>query len=454
MRKILLTSLIAFSATSVSATTLDQALTSGYEYDEQFKSIRVSFLDEIEAFPRALSEFMPRVFANLDSTDSIVRKKSGVGSRTSDPISSDTSRYTQSLTLEQPIFNGWSSVSGLKAAQSAFRASRGNYYAKEQDNFLEEINVYLATVESQEKYAISKVSVRSNKKQLEAMREKFKLGESTETEVASAREGLATAEAGQALAYANFESAKANFERVFGLPAVDIKIPELPSNMPTSLDMLIEKSLAVNPSINSAMHNTISQKASENSAKGALLPRVTFRVQNGRTHYNPQEAGTTNLNNRSTTATLSVNVPILQRGGAEYSDIRRAKYQTKKSAINHDSVIKKVKANAKASWSKFDAAKLRISAASEAVKAAEIAYEGMIQEEMLGSKTIVDVLRTEERLNKARETRVEADKLLVLSAYEIKSLIGELTAKSMKLKVDYFSPESEFKKVKLKIVGF
>ena len=78
----------------------------------------------------------------------------------------------------------------------------------------------------------------------------------------------------------------------------------------------------------------------------------------------------------------------------------------------------------------------------------------MIQEEMLGSKTIIDVLRTEERLNKARETRVEAKKLLITSVYELKSLTGDLTAKNMSLKVNYFSPESEFKKIKRKIVGF
>ena len=52
------------------------------------------------------------------------------------------------------------------------------------------------------------------------------------------------------------------------------------------------------------------------------------------------------------------------------------------------------------------------------------------------------------------EPMEEMKKLLKISAYEIKSLVGELTAKSMKLKVDHFCPESEFKKVKLKIVGF
>ena len=75
--------------------------------------------------------------------------------------------------------------------------------AKEQETFLKEINAYLGCVEAREKYDISKISVKSNKTQLDAMKEKFKLGESTETEVASAREGLATAEANQALSYAS-----------------------------------------------------------------------------------------------------------------------------------------------------------------------------------------------------------------------------------------------------------
>ncbi len=88
------------------------------------------------------------------------------------------------------------------------------------------------------------------------------------------------------------------------------------------------------------------------------------------------------------------------------------------------------------------------------MKAAKTAYEGMIQEELFGSKTIIDVLRAEERLNSARDGRVEAKKDLVLAAYQMKSLLGELTARNLHLKVDYFNPEAEFKKIKNKIVGF
>lgn len=453
MRKTLVLSLIAMLSTSASAVTLEQALTSGYNQNEELQTIRIDFLNEIEQFPRALASFMPRVFANIDTTDSKIKRRSKIPAVIDATTTSDSLRYNRSITLEQTLFDGWR-VNTLKAAQFAFRSSRGDYYAKEQDAFLKEINVYLDCVEAADKYSISKVSVRSNKTQLEAMTEKFKLGESTETEVANAREGLATSEANQAVAYANFEASKANFYRFFGIDPVDVKMPKVPSGLPPSLAALIKTATEIHPSIDSARHRTSSSKARENAAKGELLPKVSFRAQGGTTDYNPERTNNGNVNNRSITSTLSVNIPILEKGGMEYSDIRRAKYQTRKAAISLDSVIKQVQSSCKASWSELEAAKMRIDATTQAVNAAEIAYEGMIQEEMLGSKTIVDVLRTEERLNKARESRVEARKGLVLAAYRIKSLTGDLTAKSMELKVDYFEPEAEFKKVKMKIVGF
>ncbi|MDA9163700.1 TolC family protein [Rickettsiaceae bacterium] len=453
MRKVILSSILVFSSATASALTLEQALTTGYNHHEDLKIIRTNFLDEVEQFPRALAGFMPRIYADVASTDSKTDRRSSIQTNF-DSITSDTSRYSQSITLEQSLFNGGSSVAELKAAQSGFRASRADYYTKEQEIFLREIDAYLSCVEAKEKYAISKVSVKSNKTQLEAMKEKFRLGESTETEVASAREGVATAESNQAIAYANYEGSKANFYRIFGTEAIGVTMPATPGDMPKTLVELIEKAKVVNPSIGNARHTTKASKAREYASKGALLPRVSFSVTNSRNYYNPQAPNTSQVNNRSVTSTLSMRVPILEKGGIEYSDVRRAKNQTRKSAINLDSAVKQITSSCKANWSAFDAAKLRIKATNQAVKAAEVAYEGMVQEEMLGSKTIVDVLRTEERLNKAREGRVEAKKEMILAAYRIKSLVGELTAKSMKLKVDYFNPEAEFKKMKLKIVGF
>jgi outer membrane protein len=213
--------------------------------------------------------------------------------------------------------------------------------------------------------------------------------------------------------------------------------------------LLTERALAVNPSIDSSVNKTKSFKATESATKGRLLPTAEFSLRTGN-----QQNDATRRTDLSTTSTFSVNVPILAKGGAEYSAIRQAKYQTKQAIIAHDDAVKKIKADCLAKWSTFYASKERVAATDEAVGAAETAYEGMMQEEMLGSKTIIDVLNAEVKLNSARSNRVEAKKELILAAYQIKALVGELTAKSMKLKVDYFDPEKEFKKVKFKIIGF
>ena len=434
---------------------IEEALKNGYNNDEELRIIRSDFLNEVEQFPRALSGFMPRISAGFDATNSKITRRSSVPLDTrGDFISTNNSRYSKNITLEQPIFNGGSSVAELKAAQSSFRASKGIYYAKEQNIFIDEITAYLNCVEAEEKYNISKISVKSNRTQLEAIKEKFKLGESTETEVANTEAALSTDEANQAQAYANLRATKANFIRVFALDPIDLKMPALASDLPKSLQEFTEKAINSNPNILSSQHTTKASKAGEYVAKGALLPQVSFKVQNSNTSYGPEDINRSNINNDSVTSTLSVSIPILSKGGLEYSDIRRAKYKTRKAVLLLDAQIKQVRSNCKATWETFTATQARVDATLQGVKSAEIAYEGMIQEEMLGSKTIVDVQTFEERLNKARESKVKAQKELVLLSYKIKSLMGDLTAEKMKLDVDYFIPDAEFKKLKLRIVGF
>ncbi len=452
MYSLVLLLIITLSSSNSYAIELEEALRNGYNNDEQLRIIRTDFLNEIEQFPRALAGFMPKVSAEFDLTDSKIKRRSSSIDSRRDLTSTDGSSYSRSIRLEQPIFTGGSSVAELKAAQSVFRASKGAYYTKEQNIFFDEITTYLDCVEALEKYKISKISVKSNNTQLKAIKEKFKFGESTETEIASAVSALATAEANQALAEANFASAKANFTRIFAVEPIGIKMPWLAASLPKSLEEFIEKAIVSNPNILSLQHSTKASKAHEYVAKGALLPQVSFKLQSGNTSYNPEDRS--NINNDSITSTLSVNIPILGKGGIEYSDIRRAKYQTRKSVLQLDAQIKQIKSNCKAIWEGLNAARTRVDATFQGVKSAEVAYEGMIQEEMLGSKTIVDVQTFEERLHKARESRVAAQKELVLASYRIKSLMGELTAEKMKLAVEYFNPDQEFKKLKLRIIGF
>ena len=435
---------------------LKTALTNAYDYNDDLKAAREIFLTDIEAFPQAIANgFMPKIDAKIDSVDNKTSPKTklNINNQLRRTIRQDNITNQKALIIDQPIFNGGGSVAAVKSAQYKFKASRSKYYAQEQETIFKLIQAYTECVEAQEKYNISKISVDSNQAQHNAMSEKFKYGEATKTEVATTEANLAAAKANQSATYAEFADKKSNFVKLFGVEPVNVTMPILPNGIPDSLEVLINKSIDMNPNTEQAKYNISIAKSQEYIAKSMLLPNAKLSLQQARTRYKPENTEPTRINKSDTTATLSVQIPILHQGGAEYSKIREAKSNTRQAAISQDNVIKQIIANSRSSFERLAASKQRLDATIANVEAAEIAYNGMVQEEKYGSKTIVDVVIAEDKLHQARIQRVEAEKALILSAYQIKSLMGELTAYSLKLPVKYFSPEREFKKIKVKMIG-
>lgn len=435
---------------------LNTALTNAYDYNNDLKAAREVFLTDIESFPQAIANgFMPKIDAKIDSLDNKTspKTKRNINTQFSRSIRQDNITNQKALIIEQPIFNGGGSVAAIKSAQYQFKASRSKYYTQEQETIFKLIQAYIECVEAEEKYNISKISVESNEAQHNAMSEKFKYGEATKTEVATTEANLSAAKANQSATYAEFADKKSNFVKQFGIEPVNLSMPILPDGIPSSLQALINKSIDMNPNAEQAKYNISVAKSQEYIAKSMLLPNAKLSLQQSRTRYKPENAESTRINKSDRTATLSVQIPILHQGGAEYSKIREAKSKTRQAAISQDNIIKQIIANSRSSFERLTASKQRLDAMIANVEAAEIAYNGMIQEEKYGSKTIVDVVIAEDKLHQARIQRVEAEKALILSAYQIKLLMGELTAHSLKLPVKYFNPEHEFKKIKVKMIG-
>ena len=450
MYRIIIIIIASLLNSQANAITLEEALASAYNNNDDLKLLRRSFLSVIEQFPQALSTFLPDVNASFGTSTSKQKIKSQYGNGAP---SNETKTFSKGIGLGQNIFNGGKGVAALKAAQSGFRSARAQYYANEQSILYSAINAYVTCYVNKEKYDIATTSVKSNQKQLEAMQEKLNVGETTQTEVASAKAALALAETKKLSAYAEFQSAKANFTQIFGIEPIDIILPEIPANLPATFEVFIMQSMKTNQDIEFAKHNITSAKANEHVAKADLLPKVDFNVSAGRSYYDP-ENGSSNINNIDIISGISVSVPIIPKGGVQYSTIRQAKLASRSSVVKLDQTQKQVNANCISSWEGFNTARSSIGSAVEGVEAAQIAYDGSVQEELVGTKTILDVLQAEDRLNDTKISKVQATQQYILAAYQMKALLGQLTAKSLKLKVDYFEPEKEFNKVKAKIIGF
>ncbi len=88
-----------------------------------------------------------------------------------------------------------------------------------------------------------------------------------------------------------------------------------------------------------------------------------------------------------------------------------------------------------------------------AVKAAEIALEGVREEARVGQRTTLDVLNAQQTLLNARVSLVSAQRDRVVASYATLAAVGELSADTLGLDVVRYDPTVHFNQVKDKWIG-
>ena len=88
------------------------------------------------------------------------------------------------------------------------------------------------------------------------------------------------------------------------------------------------------------------------------------------------------------------------------------------------------------------------------MKAAKIALDGVRQEADVGSRTILDILDAEQELFTANVNLVTAQRNEVIAIYNVKSIMGELTADNLNLPGPHYDMDSYRDKVKYRMIGF
>jgi outer membrane protein len=429
--KLIFLHLIVLHIKVIYAEDISQYLEKAYSVSPILKIKQMEFKNIAEQYPSAISGFLPSVSYNI----------SNQGADQKIP----TSDFNQStgLNIDIPVFNGGASVAGLRIAENQYYKARLDWYIEEQKFLLESIKTYLSYYEAIKIYNISGTSVEATKKSLESTEIKLKLGEATKTDLASAQSSYAQALSQQSIAMSKLISAQSDFIITFGEDNENIQLPDFPQINILDVKELQEKILLNNFDLNKAKYDLNLSKLNVLSKASQLAPVVSAKL---------------NVNNdrgRSYKAYLSVDIPIFNSSrGNPYSDTRVAKNKLRAASYQLSDSNKKARDMSNILWVQLDSYKSQVQYTEDASEAAKLVYESTVREESVGNKTILDVLESQAKWYNAQITHVGAQKSYLLSAYNIKQQIGELTAKSLKLNCEIFEPEKEFKKTKMKIVGF
>ena len=223
-------------------------------------------------------------------------------------------------------------------------------------------------------------------------------------------------------------------------------LPELPATREEAL----ERGRAANPELMAIIAAARSSHYDVRTQEGVLLPSVSLvgsmarqkgAGSSGDASFDQDKVG------------VEVNIPLYQ-AGAEYSRVRQASATARQR--DHEAIDQRLAIDQAViqGWQELETAIATITTRQDQINAAQVALEGVKQEQEYGSRTVLDVLDAEQELFVARTNLVRAQRDRIVAAYSLAYTLGQLTPIALGLQVAEYNPTEHANDVKWKPIGF
>lgn len=354
------------------------------------------------------------------------------------PASTSESRnYSANVSSNWTLFDGLSNLSTLSQSKDNLESARLQLENLKQNIVFQTITLYYAVVNAQQLMKVQEDNVKWNKRNLETIIERNKLGAVTIADVYSQQVKEGNAELALIQAKNSYETAKSNLLSYLALNVfedytfsdtltenekniLESKLAEDYSN----LSGLVVKALENRPDYKSAQFDLKSAEEGIKIARGSHFPRLTNNIS-----YSLRSNEFKNLlDSRTYSVGLTLSLPIF--AGFRISNaVQSAEVNADNSTLVLSDLERTIKQNIQKTYLDLQAAEKSLEVNKTNVAAAE--QNRKIQEERysLGSSTLLDVLTANSDYTTARTNFISAQFSYIQLSQQLKYYIGELNYK-------------------------
>lgn len=426
------------------AQSLIESLSATYNSNPDLLAGRALLRQTDESLAQAVANWRPRVTLSVEYNKIQADSLPIVRANTYQILNGRTTL----LQVTQPIFRGGKTVADTKAARANIQAQRAVLADTEQSVLQQAIQAYADLVRDLGIVDARRNNVRVLVQQLDATRERFRVGELTITDVSQAEARLEGGKADLVLAEAQIRIDEAAFQRVTGQRPTRLGDLPLIGALPASEEEAVALAMDAGPRAVSAQHRISAANYGVNSAVGDLLPQVNVV---GLVQYQ-QDLQFIGDQYYQYGVRLQATVPIYQNG-SEWSRVRQAKQLVGQRRNELDSARRQQAENVIRFWRNLDSARSRVASFQAQVRANEVALNGVRQEALVGSRTTLDVLNAEQELLNSQVNLITARRDVQVNYYGVLSGIGRLTARTLGLPVEYYDEERYYNDVGSRWIG-
>ena len=406
-----------------------------------------------ENVDQARSQLLPQIGVNLDFT----RTRSGENGTTlvqdpthpNDPnatipvdgFSRTTYTRTTNATLSQSILD-ISRWTALKASRYTADAGAATYDAAQQALLVRVATAYFNVLTALDALKFADANEKALGRQLEQAQQRFEVGLAAITDVNDAKAQHDQAVSSVISNQNNVDTARETVRQLTNKePGEFRKLRDaLPLDHPTPDDpkAWVDVALKQNPTLSSAAYQIDAANANINSARAGHLPTINGQLSYGRSPSwsDSSLGGVGDVHDFAgdprwgSSVTLTLSVPIFS-GGFTQSRVRQAIYNRDFAQDQYEFNRRAVEAATRndfrsviAGASEVEATKAAVVSAQSSVEATQAGYE-------VGTRTIVDVLISQQTLLQAQSSYSSARHTFVLSGLLLKQAAGVIEVKDL-----------------------
>lgn len=298
---------------------------------------------------------------------------------------------------------------------------------------------------------VNRNNVKVLREQLTATQDRFRVGEVTRTDVAQAEASLAQAIGNLTAAEGTLAQSRAEYVRAVGSPPGILLLPRERPSLPETREEAQSLAATANFSVISANFAELAARADVKVVQSQLLPQVSL-VGNVARSVAPSVTLSNSLENVGT-VTLQMTMPLYE-GGAVYSQTRQALQTVGQRRSQVDDARRAAVQAVTQSWETLKAARASVASFAAAVRAAQIALQGVQQEALVGTATTLDVLIQNQTLLTTQSQLIVAEHDSALAEFNVAAATGRLIAPELRLPVKLYDMDAHYREVQHKWIGF
>ena len=422
---------LIFFSTNLFADNFNEALLKAYNKNPKLNAERENINISEENINISKSDFLPTVTLSGTKSQEDTSKLTNQGG--GDATITDVDPETQSLLIEQTLFQGYGGMADLEKNKIGLDLAKVKLIKVEQEIIYEAAQAYTGLVLANKKYKINQSNVNLLERQVETDQARLEKGQISLVDLAQSESSLAGANAKFIEAKNEVVTGKLVYENVIGsIDDVSKLNDKLNINikLPESLSKANEISQKSNPELIIAKLELQQSEKDITIARADLAPSVSLSFQSTKT----EDLSATYDEREKEVLKATLSWPIFS-GGKNRATLKKNRNLNNQKKLLLENQINSNNTAVASAWSSYQSSKSLLNSVKSQVKAAEIAHEGITIEYESGlGRSTLDVIQSNSLLLDSKIGLANSERNYLLSQLKLLQSIGLLTAEYLQIK--------------------